>query len=205
MKKKFIQILESTLNRYIRNGYLVGDIVKFKPNFQTSNSFKSLSDPQKAKLLELSKSDLPLRIANIKNHYPSAQPGNDDNMNGIVVLDLAQEIAPGKFADYVTCPCDCVEVETAYPNLTPVSKSLKYDNKEVLKPVPLADYQEDNQEIITNQTRKTAQTAGVGAATSPTELYLPDKQVKIPNGSKQPIENQGGKKPYTSIYMGIKS
>lgn len=204
MKKKFLQILESTLNRNTRGGFLVGDIVKFKDNYKSLTSFKALNDEVQRKLITYASSDLPVRISNIKNHYPSAQPGNDDNMIGVVTLDLSQEVSPGKFHEYVTCPADCVEVVNVYPNLTPVAGSIKYDNKEQIKPVEVSKYEEDEQEIVNNQTRKTSQAPGVASATSPSETNLQNTQVKIPNGNTSSIKDQGGTKSYTSIYMGVR-
>lgn len=204
MNKKFLKILESTLNRNTRGGFLVGDIVKFKKNFKDLTSFKALNDEVQRKLITYASSDLPVRVSNIKNHYPSAQPGNDDNMIGIVTLDLSQEVSPGKFHEYVTCPPDCVEVIDVYPNLTPVAGSIKYDNKEQIKPIEVDKYEEDEQEIVKNQTRKTSQSPAIGSATSPSDLTLKNTQITIPHGSKANIEDQGGKKSYTSIYMGIR-
>jgi len=204
VNKKFLKILESTLNRNTRGGFLVGDIVKFKKNFKNLTSFKALNDEVQRKLITYSSSDLPIRVSNIKNHYPSAQPGNDDNMIGIVDLDLSQEVSPGKFHEYVTCPPDCVEVIDVYPNLTPVAGSIKYDNKEQIKPVEVAKYEEDEQEIVKNQTRKTSQAPTIGSATSDSDLTLQNTQVNIPHGNKNKIEDQGGKKSYTSMYLGIR-
>ena len=204
MKKKFLQILESTLNRNTRGGFLVGDIVKFKDNYKSLTSFKALNDEVQRKLITYASSDLPVRVSNIKNHYPSAQPGNDDNMIGVVTLDLSQEVSPGRFHEYVTCPADCVEVNNVYPNLTPVAGSIKYDNKEQIKPVEVSKYEEDEQEIVANQTRKTSQTPGVATATSQSETNLQNTQVKIPNGNPASIEKQGGIKSYTSIYLGAR-
>lgn len=204
MKKKFLQILESTLNRNTRGGFLVGDIVKFKDKYKSLTSFRALNDEVQRKLIAYASSDLPVRVSNIKNHYPSAQPGNDDNMIGVVTLDLSQEVSPGKFHEYVTCPADCVEVVDVYPNLTPVAGSIKYNNKVQIKPVEVSKYEEDEQEIVNNQTRKTSQTPGIASATSPSETNLQNTQVKIPNGNTSSIEDQGGTKSYTSIYMGAR-
>lgn len=203
MKKKFLRILESTLNRNTRGGFLVGDIIKFKDSYKSLSSFRSLNDEIQRKIINYASSDLPVRVTNIKNHYPSMQPGNDDNMIGAVTLDISQEIAPGKIAEYVTCPADCVEVINVYPNLTPVAGSLRYDDKIQIKPVDVNEYQEDEQEIVTNQTRKTSQAPNVASATSPSETNLQNTQVKIPNGNTTNIADQGGKKSYTSLYMGI--
>lgn len=203
MNKKFLKILESTINRFTRGGFLVGDIVKFKENFKSMSSFKALHDDVQRKLISYATSDLPVRVTNIKNHYPSWQPGNDDNMIGDVTLDISQEVMPSKFYEYVTCPADLLEVIDVYPNLTPVAPSTRYDNKENIKPIPVAEYQEDEQEIVKNQTRNTSQQPEIASATSPAETDLANKQIKIPHGNTDSIAGEGGKKSYTSIYMGI--
>lgn len=204
MNKKFIKILESTISRYTRGGFLVGDIVKFKNNFKSLPSFKSLNDEIQHKLITYATSDLPIRVSNIKNHYPSTQPGNDDNMDGLVSCDISQEVMPGKFYEYITCPGDLLERIDVYPNLTPVAGSHKYDNDENIKPIPVAKYQEDEQELVNTQTRKTSQNPEIGSASAPSQTSLLNTQVKIPHGSDTgSLADQGGTKTYTSIYMGI--
>jgi len=132
------------------------------------------------------------------------QPGNDDNMIGVVSLDLSQEVSPGKFHEYVTCPPECVEVIDVYPNLTPVAGSIKYDNKVNIKPIPVDEYQEDEQELVKDQTRKTSQQPAIGSASTPSDTELKNTQVKVPHGNTSKIEQQGGKQSYTSIYLGIR-
>lgn len=205
MNKKFIKILESTINRYTRGGFLVGDIVKFKDGFKNMPSFKALNDEIQHRLITYATSDLPIRISNIKNHYPSNQPGNDDNMNGMVSCDISQEVMPGKFYEYVTCPADLLERIDAYPNLTPVAGSQHYDNKENIKPITVDEYQEDEQEIVKTQTRQTSQNPEIGSASAPSQTNLLNTQVKIPHGSDTgKLADQGGTKSYTSIYMGLR-
>lgn len=197
--------MESTINRYTRGGFLVGDIVKFKDGYDKMSSFKSLNDEIQRRIVMYANSDLPIRISNIKNHYPSNQPGNDDNMDGLVSCDISQEVMPGKFYEYVTCPADLLVRIDAYPNLTPVSVSHHYDNKENIKPIPVDEYQEDEQEIVINQTRKTSQNPEIGSATAPAQTNLLNTQVKIPHGSDTgKLADQGGTKSYTSIYMGLR-
>jgi hypothetical protein len=205
VNKKFIKILESTINRYTRGGFLVGDIVKFKDGYDRMTSFKALNDEIQRRLVMYANSDLPIRITNIKNHYPSTQPGNDDNMDGLVSCDISQEVMPGKVYEYVTCPADLLQRIDAYPNLTPVAGSHHYDNKENIKPITVAEYEEDEQEIVKNQTRKTSQNPEIGSATAPSQTNLLNTQVKIPHGSDTgKLADQGGTKSYTSIYMGLR-
>lgn len=193
--------MESTISKFTRGGYLVGDIVTFKKNFQSLDSFKKLSDAVKARLQDYATSDLPVRVRNVKNLYPSNQPGNLDSMNGEVVLDIAQEIAPSIYKEFITVPGDLFDTVEAYPNLTPVANSLKYDNKVNIKPVPVAKYQEDEQNLDQVKHSRTTQQ---GDKVKPSETTLNNKNVVIPHGSDQPIDKQAGKKSYTSVYLGKK-
>ena len=105
MRKRFLSLYESTINRFTNGGFLVGDVVKLKPNAFNHKAFEGLEEV-KARIKSVMDSDLNIRVTNVKNAYPAVMgAGNTDNMNpeGRMV-DIAQEIAPGRYYNTITVP-----------------------------------------------------------------------------------------------------
>ena len=93
MKKKFTRLYESITNRFINGGFLIGDIVKIKPDALKHKSFDGLEE-LKTQIKALMDSDLNIRVINVKNGMPAGMGANNTgNVNAFGrTLDIAQEM-----------------------------------------------------------------------------------------------------------------
>lgn len=135
MKKKFLKLYEGTITRYNNGGYLVGDIVKIKPNAFNHPKFEG-DEELKAQVKALMDSDLNIRVINIMNQYPAVMGANNtDNINPFGrTIEIAQEIAPGRLYNKVSVPDEILVRVDFYPNLPPIPKSFKREDTSQIKP-----------------------------------------------------------------------
>ena len=178
MNSKYLELLENTLTRYQRSGLLVGDYIKFADNYKSRKGFKDLDDSIKDKIkdvIELNKSQH-LRVVAIKNKYPSAQPANEFNTNGHVVVDVGLDYGGGRFYSVLTVPSDVLERIDYGVNLAPLPDALRRDNMITLKPELV---EMDAESETYKQTRKTRQ----GKKDAKSETSLNQKNTKIPADS----------------------
>jgi len=109
-KKRFLKLYESTINRFTNGGFLTGDVVKLKANAFNHKAFDG-QEETKSHIKAMIDSDLNLRVTNVKNAYPAVMgAGNTDYMNpeGRIV-DIAQEIAPGRYYNTITVPAEVLD------------------------------------------------------------------------------------------------
>jgi len=177
MNSAFNTLLENTLSRFQRGGFLVGDYVKFCSGYSTKDSFKDLTTSIQDAVKEVEKmsENMNLRIINIKNKYPSSQPGNENNTNGCVSVDIGLDYGGGRYHCALTVPADILERIDYGINYAPLPDAIRRDNMVTLKPEPLKSVSEDEEMII--QTRKTQQ----GGKLAKSDTTLSNKNVKIPS------------------------
>lgn len=128
MVKKFDTLLESSMSRYTRGGFLVGDYVKFVKGFKKHAEYESLGSNVKELIDELNSSDKHIRVRGIHNQYPSRAPGHIENSNGNVFVVIAQDEGGGREYNYITVPScllDVVKQET--PSLPALPDSMNLD------------------------------------------------------------------------------
>ena len=174
MKSKFLSLLESINSKFQRGGFLTGNYVKFVDGFKSKESYKNLSKDMKDILDEFDKSDLHLRITDIKNAMPSNTPGTNENQNGCVVLDIAQDIGGGRRDPnrVVTISSDLVQNVDYTPGYAPIPDSQVRPNNTILKPEPLKS--EDSEEI------KRSRMSDVGGKLQKGDRELLNKNIEIP-------------------------
>ncbi len=126
---KFVDLYESSIQRFTRGGLLVGDLVKLKQGFDSDEFFKKQSANYVAKIKEFVKSGLNIRVSSIKTVRPSYQPGNVYNEGSEFLADIVLEKAPGLYYDFVTVPLSVLEHIDTGINLAPIPDSLRYDDK----------------------------------------------------------------------------
>jgi hypothetical protein len=139
MASKFEQVIEEHYNRFTRNGFLCGDLVKIKQEAFTGPWSKTQSVEKINMLRELATSGDYLRVSHVKSPYGFSLNGKDYEPDAFY-LDITREIAPGLFTDKVTVPSYLVElVMTGGENRTqtPVNPKLVRPNNEIQKPVPV--------------------------------------------------------------------
>lgn len=178
MKSKYLGLVENTLTRYQRGGFLVGDYIKFADDYKSKSCFKDLTDQIKsavAEVVNLSK-DMNLRVVSIKNNCPSRAPGNEFNTNGEVVIDVGLDYGGGRFYNVVTVPSDLLTRLDYGINYAPLPDAIKRPNQITLKPEPV---EIDGKTETYRQTRTTDQ----GGKDKDAELELDDENKKIPASS----------------------
>lgn len=184
MKSKYLELLENTLTRYQRSGFLVGDYIKIHDNYKSKRCYSKLSDEMKVRIDELAAvgANMHLRVVAIKNKYPSDQPGNEYNTSGKVVLDIGVDYGGGRFYSVTTIPSTIATVIDYGINLAPLPNALTRDNIITIKPEPV---NLDSESDIYHQTRMAATGKGEGE----TETNLTNTHIKIPaNSAKEYVK-----------------
>lgn len=195
MNNNFIQLVESTINRFTNGGLLVGDLVKIKPKAFNHPDFES-NEEVKFKLKEFLNSDLNLRILNIKNNYSSAMAGNnEDKINPrMMLVDIAQEIAPGRYYGQVTVPMDILQRLDNGINLPPIPDSVKYKGKITIKPEIPEEAEETSEFSPGYQTHASV----VGKKAVKGDRKLQNSNTVIPSS---PAEGQRDPAKFTASYV----
>ena len=146
MKKKFLRLYESTMDRLNRGGYLVGDIVKFKDDAHTHDFYTNCSEEIRKKIEEYMKSGDTLRVKNITNVYPAVLGAGNTDDAGSVNVEVCRETAPGRFDQSgILVHPDMLEVIDVYPNLTPVPDKFKRKERITITPEEVKD--EEGEEV----------------------------------------------------------
>ena len=194
MSHKFLNLIESTIQKMTNGGILVGDRVSLISGYKSKGSFKSLSDEVKKYIEDMfTGNDLNKKVINIKTEQPSKAPGNSDNRAGSFFVDVAVELTNGLYDNQgaVTVPSDILKVEDDDMSFgSPVPDSVKYDNKVQIKPIK-PEENEEQQQTMTQQ----------GDSLKKSNLSNPVKNTKIPSKSVTP--SPAVNESYTSQYMPI--
>lgn len=173
MSKQFLKICESQITRYTRGGFLIGDCIKFVDKFKSSESFKSMPAVTQKLIDHMIETGLNIRVTGINNKYPSRAPGNDENMNGEVALNIALDNSGGRYTHYCTIAPDLVMPLDFTPGLAPIPDALSRPNNTQIKPI---EFKVDDKHI-------SRQTMGNDRKMAKTQLSLPSKYVKIPSST----------------------
>ena len=212
MNRRFVKLFESAYSRFTNGGLLVGDVVVFKPKALSHPDFES-NEELKLKIKSLIDGGLNLRVVNIKNNYSAAMGGNNDNNinRRMALVDIAQEIAPGRFANYVTVPLEVLEIVSGTRpekdqspehynepqkdiNLPEVRDKVVYKPRINIKPKPPEKPSEDNEFAVGHQTMKSDVNGKIVAG----DRQLNNTNVAIP---ASPAEGQKDPVSYTAKYM----
>ena len=135
MNSKFDTIFESNFNRFQGGGFLTGDVIKLKQDWESSDWAKKAPEQMVAKIRELAGSDLTLRVSAVKPLRPAVNSSVDQAL-GVddFHLDITQELAPGYYnGNYVTLPQELVELD-GEPDRPAIPDSLKREEDVDIKP-----------------------------------------------------------------------
>lgn len=194
MSHKFLNLIESTIQKMTNGGVLVGDRVSLIKGYKSKECFKSLPDSVKEYITALfTDNDLNKKVINIKTEMPSRAPGNEDNRGSSFSADVAVELANGLYdnKNAVTVPASILQVHDDGINRSPVPDSQRYDNKVQIDPVEVDEEDENEQQTMTQQ----------GDSLKKSERSNAKKNTKIPSSpaTPSPAVNEN----YTSQYMPI--
>lgn len=192
MTKKFIPLIETYLQKFTRGGFLTGDIVKIKKDVFNSDFIKRKPEQYKEKLKSWADSDLLLRVSAVKPIRPTNQAtGNAEITGSEFDIDITQEIAPGRYVDFLTIPAEFVEpLEPTSPNLPPIPNSLKRKSKVNIKP--------EEQETKVQQVSQTYLSDNGKGKLTPGDRSLNNTNTKIPS---LPVDKSPAVKNYVHQYL----
>ena len=192
MARKFLKLVENTITRMSNGSFLTGDLVKLAKNYKSKDSYKKLNDAQKEYIDTYFDSDKNYYIVNVKTDALTPGPGNSDNRGTTFYVDVALELANGRYDNQgkVTVPSDILERIDTGINRHPVPDSDRYDNKVQIDPVE-AEENEEQQQTMTQQ----------GDSLKKSQISNPRQNTKIP--SSPATKSPAVKESYTANYMPI--
>lgn len=192
MARKFLKLVENTITRMSNGSFLTGDLVKLAKNYKSKDSYKKLNDAQKEYIDTYFDSDKNYYIVNVKTDALTPGPGNSDNRGTTFYVDVALELANGRYDNQgkVTVPSDILERIDTGINRHPVPDSDRYENKVQIDPVE-AEENEEQQQTMTQQ----------GDSLKKSEISNPRQNTKIP--SSPATKSPAVKESYTANYMPI--
>jgi len=199
MKRNFVELFESAMQRYTLGGLLAGDVVVFREGAFSDPWYKGLGENTKEKIQSMVNSGLNLRVTNIKNVLPAVQgAGNTDYTGTDFNVDITSEIAPGRYMDFVTVPGRMIQPKSSYPNLPEVPEVFKKDDparKAFIKPKKVKDEAEEVP-FITPKDTKLSDLGNKKLSKGDRELL--NTNVKIPSS---PVQGQSDPASYTYKYL----
>ena len=194
MNSKFDTIFESNFTRFQGGGFLTGDVIQFKSDWNSCDWCKSAPQQTIDKIKELADSDLILRVSTVKPIRPSVNSDIDQaaGVDGFFV-DITQETAPGRYSGhFITVPSEIIEFDTSGNNerLPDIPDSLKREEDVDLKPKEIESEDTSNSE---DDTRNTDPSKDTGTDDK-VNKRLANKDIKQPGAT--------GAKSYTAKYLG---
>jgi hypothetical protein len=195
---KFTELYESTIQRFTRGGFLIGDLVKIREGALSDEFLTKQGSNYVEKLKEFINSGLNIRVSAVKALRPSVSPGNIQQEGGEFLCDIVLEKAPGLYYTFITVPANMLEHIDTGINLAPVPDSLKRPNDEIIDPEEITTHTDPTSYLSPNRQTRTTDTGN--ARDSKTELNLPTKNIKIPS---RPAEGESDPAvaSYTARYL----
>ena len=191
MNSKFDTLFESNFNRFQGGGYLTGDVIKLKQDWESSDWAKKAPEQMVSKIRELAGSDKVLRVSAVKALRPAVNSSVDQAMQvDDFHLDITQELAPGYYdGNYVTLPQELVELD-GDPTRPDIPDSFKRDDDVDVKPRELeasdVSKSEDEDPMMTDPRKHTGMDDTVNKS-------LPGDNTTLPGAT--------GADSYTAGYM----
>ena len=128
--KKFSTLLEGVFRRYQGGSFLTGDVVKIKEDAMNNAWTKAQSTNLVEKLKQFKEGGLNLRVSSVQAKRPAVSGSvQQDNQVDEYFCDIVQEIAPGRWHEFITLPAHLLEEDNPDgPNLPDVPEELHYDD-----------------------------------------------------------------------------
>lgn len=192
MNSKFDTIFESNFSRFQGGGFLTGDVIKLKSDWNSCEWCKTAPEQMIDKLKELADSDLLLRVSSVQALRPSVSSNVAQNHGADdFFVDITQETAPGRFTgQFIKIPQEMIELDGPNDRLPDIPDSLKRDETVDLKPKDIKD------EDISNGDEDSPDMTDPKKQTSTDDKVnrkLSGKNIKLPGAT--------GAKSYTANYL----
>lgn len=112
MGKKFDAIFESVVSRYQVGGYLPGDIVTFRPNYKSTETYKAMHSQMQKELDELVNSGLNIKVIQVGDRLAgvSTYGGNLHKSAKDIVLTVAGDHGGGQYFGSITVTPDMIDI-----------------------------------------------------------------------------------------------
>ena len=198
MQKQFDTVLEHALNRFTNGGLLVGDLVKFKKDWAKHKDLESQHEVL-MQIRSMIEQGYNLRVTNLANRFPAVMGGDNTDYSNPArkVATVAQEIAPGRYYNYVSLPADLLEPVDTYPNLPPIpDKMVRPDKSHIKQKEFKAPGIEDK--ASTSPGRQTRGSDHGDQKIQKGDRELTGKNVKIPS---KPAKDAADPASYTYRYL----
>ena len=197
MGKKFDKIFEAVVSRYQVGGYLPGDIVKFRPNYKSTPTYKAMHSQMQKELDELANSGLNIKVVQVGSKTYNQSSANDHKTADNVVITIAGDHGGGRhFGSITVCPemIDICDAGDPTPN---VPDQFYRDDEKYLD--GKAEEWKADQQNITRVTDK-----GNGKNT-PTNIKLAGEgtRLKIDNDNIASLYEQTKKIDFQPIYESV--
>ena len=167
MGKKFDKIFESVVQRYQAGGFLVGDYVKVKPSYKSTETYKMMHPKMQSDLDEMFDSGLNIQVTQIGDKMSGASAGNQFKTSTDTTITIAADHGGGRRYGQITLTPDMVELADHSSNDAPIPDEFKRKDKIIIKP---EKFSPDNNNI----TRLTDKGNGKN---TPTQLKLAGESV----------------------------
>lgn len=190
MTSRFNTLFESNFTRFQGGGFLTGDAIKFKEDWESCEWCKKAPAQVIDKIRELAESDLVLRVSSVKTLRPAVNSSIDQALGtGDFHVDVAQETAPGYWnGHFITVPQEMIELNGPTDQLPEVPDSFKRTEDVDIKPRELTDedVNEEDSDMMTNPQKQTG-------TDDKTNKRMTTDNIKLPGAT--------GAESYTAKYI----
>lgn len=192
---KFNPLFESIYSRFKDgNGFLAGDVVKFKSDYKNLEHFKKLGENIRQRIDDMIKTGNNIRIGRLHNQ-DSAYGAFGGSSFPACHADLYEEVAPSFWRNLVTVPVELIETNNPAIDLPPVPEGQKDKQRAYQKPVEAKSDKPNKGPEINEQTK----TGKKQTHADKGDYELATKNTKLANSNKyndaEPPKVKGAKKP----------
>ena len=134
---KFNPLFETIYNRFQNgNGFLAGDVVKFKSDYKNLDCYKKLGENVKQRIEDMIKTGNNILVGRLHNAQFSNSYGAMGGTDAPAHLaDCYEEVAPSLWRNLVTIPVECLETANPAIDLPPVPANQKDKPRAYQKPL----------------------------------------------------------------------
>lgn len=144
MGKRFDKIFESVIGRFSVGGYLTGDLVQFRPNYKSTDCFKSMNSAMQKEIDALIKSGLNIRVVQVGDKMSGSSAGNQHKSADMVVITVAADEGGGRYYKSFTVTPNMIDLVDQSDPSPKIPEKFYHNSKIDLKPV---EYKTDQQNI----------------------------------------------------------